>query len=163
MPATGSHAVRGPIAEGRLAFTLIEALVVLVIVSILMAFSYPKVSTMRAQLNVKSARDQIAQYFTIARATAINRARPAQVSITGNRITVTTTDDNGVTVDVVPTAAFDSLFSVTITASASTITYNARGLATGLGATQKFVVASGDNRDSVCVTMLGAMRRGCGP
>jgi Tfp pilus assembly protein FimT len=141
---------------------MIEILAVSAIVGIISAISYPKISSMRESMAVHSARDQVAQYFAVARSAAIHRARNANVVVDGNRMSVTTVDAAGTTVMVAREAKLDSLYGVTLTATTNTITFDPRGMASGLGGMQKFVVTRSSVKDSVCVTRLGALLRNCG-
>lgn len=147
--------------RSRIGFTVIEMVIVMVIIGIMSAYAFPKVSQYEANMNVGAARDRIAEELSLARSSAVQRNRTTAFIVSGNRIWVSAKDSSGAVVTVVPPVQLDSLFGVSLAVTDTMIYYSTRGLAIGLIANQIFRVV-GSTRDSVCISPLGAdLGRAC--
>lgn len=145
----------------RQGFTMIEMLVVMMIMGIVLAFGLPKFNSLRNSGRVGAAKVQLSTALTTARAAAIQNGRPARWSIAGDVVTLAAQDAAGNYQNLRPPFDYHNEYSVTLRSTVSEIVFDGRGMATGLGGTQKLYV-SGTTTDSICVTALGVvMRNGC--
>jgi prepilin-type N-terminal cleavage/methylation domain-containing protein len=137
----------------RSAFTLLELIVVLTLLSILLGLSLPRIASAADRAAVRAATREAAGVFASARAAAIYRREPVAVAI-----------------DTVMGAVFSrmdsvallrrdlrSVFGVRLSASRDSMAYDARGL--GLGAANlMLVIRRGAAAETVFVSRLGRVR-----
>jgi prepilin-type N-terminal cleavage/methylation domain-containing protein len=142
----------------RRGFSIIELMIVFLVFAVVVAIGVPRFNYMRETSNVRSAKAQIASVLATARATAVSRSGSAEVRRSGNSLVVLAGVDT-----VVRPLMLDSLFKVSISLAPTSITYDARGLASPmLDSTVRFVFSRDSHSDSVCVSRVGAvMREGC--
>ena len=164
---------RRPRRAPRRGFSFIELMIVFVIFGLIATIGVPRFDYMRSTTKMRSAKTHITSTLATARATAIRRGRVAEVRRTNNVITVvseTVTGGTTVTETIVQPVRLDSLYGVTVAATAPTLVrYDSRGLAslvTGTGnltsGTGVFAYTRDTYRDSVCITRFGAvMKDGC--
>jgi len=144
----------------RKGFTLIEALIVIVIVGVLLSVTVPRYGVMTSAMGVRSANQTIGAMLAQGRATAIRTDQTVLVVRTGNVISLVGVNGTGST--IISQQDLGSQFNVTVSASRDTVTYDSRGMVTGNSSTLKFVVTNGSTRDSVCLMALGKVTRtGC--
>ena len=140
---------------------MIEMLVVMMIMGIVLAFGLPKFNELRNSGRVGAAKVQLGTGLTTARAAAIQNGRPARWSIAGDVVTVAAQNAAGNYENLRPPFNYHTEYAVTLRATVAEIVFDGRGMATGLGGTQKLYVV-GTTTDSICVTALGVvMRNGC--
>jgi prepilin-type N-terminal cleavage/methylation domain-containing protein len=148
----------------RKGFSLLEMLVVFALIAILTAIALPKFHQYRDGANLRSARDQVHSYVTMARAAAVRRGVPSEFRASGNSIWITVANaTTGVQEPFAPAVPLDELRGATlsVTTNAETIRFDGRGMA-NLGTSGVLRVTRGPRSDSVCVTPLGmVMRGGC--
>jgi prepilin-type N-terminal cleavage/methylation domain-containing protein len=145
-------------------FTAIELLIVIVLIGLLTAMAYPRMSAARTSAGLRAARVQFAASLAIARAAAVRWGRPAQLKRSGNSIQVRVdTSGTGAFVPLAMPVALDSQFNVTLSATVDSIVFGPRGLATNLSSSgAQFALVRGSVQDSVCLTRLGEVApRGC--
>jgi prepilin-type N-terminal cleavage/methylation domain-containing protein len=158
--------------RNRKGVTLIEIMTVVVLVTIVMAVTFPAMKDTRRAASMQSARTQVESYLTVARSVAIRNGVRAFLIREGNTLRIMADSTNGL-VTVVPPIQLDSLSHIVLSTlsgkDADTVIYDNRGLAVNLDGTQKIylTVASGyygeGMRDSICVTRLGlVLDRKCG-
>ena len=149
-------------------FTVIEMLLVFAIVSIVMAFSIPRLGVVRDRANMRSAKEQIAIAMSTARASAIQKGRSARLHVAGDVMEVTVdTNSVGVRMTVIRPFDLNVRYGTAVTvrnAADSVLRFDARGFAgTASGATARYVITKGSMTDSVCVSRFGViMKEGCG-
>jgi prepilin-type N-terminal cleavage/methylation domain-containing protein len=152
----------------RNGFSLIEMLIVVVILGIMTAVVYPRVSQVLAKNDLRSARTTLANKFATARAVAMQRSRSASVNFNGNNVAVTagprTVPVAGSTVDTIGGVQnLNTLYGVTVTAPVASVNYDPRGFAGGPsglgGALVTFVVSRSGKRDSVSLDYLGRVTK----
>jgi prepilin-type N-terminal cleavage/methylation domain-containing protein len=151
----------------RNGFTLIEILIVIVILGILVVAAYPRVGQALVKNDVRSARTTLANTFARARAVAMQRSHSASVDFNGNNIAVTAgprTVPSGLsTVDTIGGVQnLNALYGVTVSLSQSvtSVDYDPRGFAGGLGTTPLTIVVSrSGKRDSVSLDYLGRVTK----
>jgi Tfp pilus assembly protein FimT len=148
--------------QRREGFTTIELAMVLVVMALVMAIALPRFQNIRTRAGVRSARQQVISSVATARAAAIRRGRSARLNVSADTIWVTI-DSSGTWVPLTSKVPLASLFQVQLSSSSSSITFDARGIATGLGGNATFAVTHGSVTDSVCITKVGAVLwGGCG-
>ena len=158
--------------RNRKGVTLIEIMTVMVLVTIIMAITFPAMKDTRRAASMQSARTQVEAYLAVARSVAIRNGVRAFLIREGNTLRIMADSTNGL-VTVVPPMRLDSVSHVLLSTlsgkDADTIVYDNRGLAVNLDGTQKIyiTVASGyygeGLKDSICVTRLGlTLDRKCG-
>jgi prepilin-type N-terminal cleavage/methylation domain-containing protein len=146
-------------------FTAIELLVVLVIIGIITVFGFPRVRTALLKSNVRSAKAAMGTLVVKARAAAVARGCNATMTLTSGStgtVSISVCADTGTGTQIL--GGVDSLaarFSVAMTPSPTTLTFDPRGLATTYAS--MVVVFSAPSvssiRDSVIINQLGQVVR----
>jgi len=152
------------VVAGARGFTLLELLIVIVLMGLVSAMAYPRMSGVRASAGLRAARVQFIGSLATARAAAVRFGRPAQLKRIGNTIQVRAdTGGTGAFVSLSLPLPLDSQFSVTLSATVDSVVFGPRGLATNLSSSgARFALVRGTVRDSVCLTRLGEVApRGC--
>ena len=145
-------------------YTLTEMLIVVSIVGLLTLFSVPKFSGLVERNKLTAAREELSSAIATARAAAIQKGRTATLFLSGNTMWVTVVTTNaGATTTIVPVKNFTSLYNVSVTTTAPSVTFDMRGFANPrLATTGKFVISGASKKDSVCITTAGQiMPRSC--
>ena len=145
-------------------YTLTEMLIVVSIVGLLTLFSVPRFSGLVERNKLSAAREELSAAIATARAAAIQKGRTATLFLSGNQMWVTVvTSNGGATSTVVPVKSFSTLYNVSVTSTAPTVTFDMRGFANPrLATTGKFVISGASKKDSVCITTAGQiMPRNC--
>ena len=145
-------------------YTLTELLIVVVMVGALTLFALPKFSGLVERNKLEAAREELTAAIATARAAAVQKGRTATFMLSGNQMWVTVVNTHGVgTMTVVPAKSLMTLYSVSVAAQDTTVTFDMRGFANPrLAGTSIFRLTKGARRDSVCITSAGQiMPRGC--
>lgn len=149
----------------RAGISTAELIIVVAIMTIVMAIGIPRFTQQTNGTDVRAARDQVAAYLATARAAAIQRGKDARFTLKADTIAVERDQGGGVWVNVRQPRSLGRAYSVTVASNPSgltQITYNSRGTAKALAATQRIVVTKSTKKDSVCVTRFGMIqRKGC--
>ncbi|MGH7665233.1 MAG: type II secretion system protein [Gemmatimonadaceae bacterium] len=147
----------------RSGFTLVEIVAVMVIGFLMAAVSYPRLVPARESAQMGAAKQQVAAALTTARAAAVRRGGPVALSINGNTIRLVGVAINGSLITLDGPFPLDSIHGVALSSSASSITFDSRGVAAGVPvAGVKLVLSNASRRDSICVSRAGmVMTRGC--
>lgn len=145
----------------RAGFTVTELALVLTIAAVCTAIVAPKFQPTVDAAKLRSAKTELASYLSVARASAIRRNAQSQVQISGSSVTATVSVNGTQTTFRRPTD-FSKSFGVTFFGSPPpSVTFDPRGFVTG-GATAKYVLVRGAQKDSVCVTSLGIVAQSAG-
>ncbi|HEX6942877.1 MAG TPA: GspH/FimT family pseudopilin [Gemmatimonadaceae bacterium] len=145
-------------------YTLTEMLIVVSVVGLLTLVAIPRFSGLVERNKLSAAREELAAAIATARAAAVQKGRTATLFLSGNQMWVTVVTSNaGATTTIVPVRSFSSLYNVSVTSTAPTVTFDMRGFANPrLAATGKFVISGASKKDSVCITTAGQiMPRNC--
>ena len=135
-------------------FSLVEALIVVVILGILTLLVVPRFDPVLANRNVKSARQSFTGLYNRARMAAVQNRVTATVTITGNVASAAVTTTWGGTQNVGTAVLFEDDYGVTATASPTTVSIEPSGLVrTGLPFS--LVLARSAVRDTVRITGYG--------
>jgi prepilin-type N-terminal cleavage/methylation domain-containing protein len=149
--------------RNRLGFSLSEMMVVVVISGILLSIALPKTKTLRDKSSVRAAKQQVASYLAIARASAIRRSQPAQFYLVNNKVWATYGSTTRTSVG--GSVQLDVLRGVAVTLSGATandsVIYDSRGIGT-LSASRTYKITKNSSSDSLCVSKLGLIARYCG-
>lgn len=145
--------------------TLIEMLFVMTIIGLLVLMAMPKLRHLKQSADLLSAGSHIARAIETTRQAAIMRSRPAYFRLDNEAIwAVVDTSGKGDTLMLLPKLYLDSAYDVHVTSPtvATSIKYDARGVAIQTERTVFRFQHSGGIEDSVCVTKLGTtVRRVC--
>ena len=135
-------------------FSLVEALIVVVIMGILVLLITPRFDPVLATRNVKAARASFTGLYNRARMAAVQTRVNATVTITGNVASAAVTTTWGGTQNIGTAVLFEDDFGVTATASPTSVTIAPSGLVrTGLPF--QLVLARSSARDTVRITGYG--------
>ena len=133
---------------------------VITIVGVLLAVLVPRYNTVANAMNVRSARQVIAEMLTQARSTAVQTGRTVQVVRASNVVSLYSL--YGATRTTIAQQDLGFQFGVTVSDTKDTVAYDSRGQVAGNNVTLKYVVTNGTTRDSVCLLALGTISRtGC--
>jgi Tfp pilus assembly protein FimT len=138
-------------------------IVVMVIFGVVTGLSMPRLHSVTSSAGLRSARVQTASYLLQARALAVQRGREARFIRTGDQVKVTV-DSSGTQVVYARPHDLKSEHGVSVSVPATindTIRFDPRGFAINAAATQRLVLSRDGMKDSVCVTKLGKVMRGC--
>jgi prepilin-type N-terminal cleavage/methylation domain-containing protein len=137
----------------RPAFTLLELLLVLLVLSILLGLALPRIAAAGNRTAVRAAAADAASLFESARRTAIYHRAPVAIAIDTVAGTLRTHSDSV----VLARRDLWSSFGVRLSASRDSTAYDARGLGVG-AANLSLVVRRGGAADTVFVSRLGRVR-----
>lgn len=145
-------------AGSRHGFTLVEAMLVVVVAGIMAMFGYPKLQQSLIKANVRNARSQAIALYSQARSAALETGRVARLTFGGTAAVVTASPrlvpSPSSTVDTIGAPQnFTQQYGVTVTGSpAAVLTIDPRGL--GSAATTVYFDRAGV-RDSMVVSGFG--------
>lgn len=135
-------------------------MIAVVLMGIIMAIGTPKVNAIRDRAAVRSATQQVGAYVATARAAAIRRGMRANFKTRGDTMWIEIQQPGAPEV-IAPRIPLRETFNVTMTSTADSIVFDARGFAVNLSSTQKFVVSRAAASDSTCVTRMGMVSPKC--
>lgn len=144
----------------RNGFTLVETLIAVVMVSLLMLITFPKVGTALARHNLRGARTSVVNAAARARAAAQEGTRVTWLKFNGTEALVTASprrvsDAFGSTIDTVGTVQdLAEGYGVTIASTADSIRFSPSGFG-GLGATQTITLSHGYYSELITMDGLG--------
>jgi prepilin-type N-terminal cleavage/methylation domain-containing protein len=142
----------------RAGFTALELAVVMTMIGLIMAMTFPHLAGFRERENSRSAQQQVAAYAAMARAAAIQRGRTAAVRFDNDSMWVTV-DTVGATLKLRSAVSLNRTYGVSLAADQAVITFDPRGFSPSTpSAGARLVVSKGALRDSVCVTRLGQIK-----
>lgn len=142
----------------RSGFTLIEALVVIVLIGIVGAFAFPRIGRELERQNVRSARAALTTMHAKARATAIQRGRAVALVCQNNELFILSQHPVTGAVDTVDRRDLMANYGVTLAATRDSLVFDPRGLGMEGGATTMVVSRSG-YADTVRITPVGSIVR----
>ena len=135
-------------------FSLVEALIVVVILGILVLLAAPRFEPIMASRQVSAAKADFTQLYYRARMAAIQSRRQATLQVTGGAAVATISLAGGGTQRVAPVIFFDSLFAVSAVATPTSITIQPTGLVTG-GLPFELVLTRSSVVDTVRISGFG--------
>jgi prepilin-type N-terminal cleavage/methylation domain-containing protein len=145
-------------------FTVIELAMVVTMIGLLVLISFPRLAALNARTDLRSAGQRLASTVTVARGAAIRRGRHAFFNQDGSTIWVTV-DTGGVNPDtVLGKVSLDSTYGVSIVqpTAPTVIDFDPRGIGNNSNIVMsRFYLSKNGYTDSVCVSRLGDVRKGC--
>lgn len=147
--------------------SLAEVLIVVAIFAILFALVFPKIAAARDSASRRAARQELLASFAATRAAALQKGKTATLTLTATTATVTAQSGlAGNVVTLMGPVNFSTSLNSSITAlsgSATTITYNARGLLTPTpSGNLMYRITTGAVQDTVCISPVGViLPKGC--
>lgn len=147
---------------GKRGFTLVEALIVIVVIGIIAGFGVPRLRGALLKSNVRSARSAMVTLVAKARAAAVARGCRSTMSFTSGpsgtvAISVCTVSGTGTEI----LGGVDSLaarYKVAMTASTGSLQFDPRGLTPGSSG-MSVLFTTGKMADTVFINPLGKVVR----
>lgn len=100
----------------RSGFTLFELLTVIVLMGIVLAFAYPRMSSMATSASLRTARGAMITAVNVAKSSAVTSGKCAYLRLTSSSVTVFTTPcEGGTQITVVSNRNFASDYGVAVT------------------------------------------------
>ena len=147
--------------QRRSAFTFVEVLMVMLVIGVLLAIAYPKLTVLRARSNVLSAKQRVAATIATARQSAIARGVPVKFVVTGDTV-LALASPFGATDTVQRAFDLHASYGATLGGDEFEVLFDPRGLATGFNTAKKIVVEYAGKTDTMCVQALGRVQmRNC--
>jgi len=138
-------------------FSLVEAMVVVVIIGVLTLIIVPRIEPLVASRAVASARAGFTTLYSRARVAAVQNRRPATLTVDGNMMSVVISLAGGGSQNIGGAIRFDSTYGVTATASPTSVTIQPTGLIT-TGLPFQLVLVRSNAADTVRITDLGKLQ-----
>ena len=133
-------------------FSLVEAMVVVVIIGVLTLILVPRIEPLVASRAVASARAGFTSLYARARVAAVQNRRQATITVDQNMMSVVVGTQN-----IGGAIRFDSTYKVTATASPTTVVIQPTGLVT-TGLPFQLILVRSNAADTVRITDLGRVQ-----
>lgn len=143
--------------RARPAFSLVEVLVVIVMISLMSLVAAPRFARGNASRQLESARLRFVTALATARQAAIQKGTGATVTVSSNRLTVTAGGQS-----LISPVPLDTLYEVSISPANAAITFSGRGfVSSGIsGVSQRFILSrSRATPDTVTISRTGMIRQ----
>lgn len=138
---------------------MVEVLLVVAILAALFALTAPRFTVVRDQSAARAARLQLGSAFAAARAAAVQKGKPATVTIDGTDVTVTVLSGlEGAQVRVLGPMRFNGTTNALLTSvsGVTEIVYDPRGMVTpALDGILRFALTAGSASDTLCISASG--------
>lgn len=110
-------------------FTILELMIVITLIALVMAVSFPKMGDTLRRQGVRSAHDAIVAMHATARAAAVQRGRETELHFANNRVFILSRNPVSNVLDTVGTVQdLMAAYRTSIEASDSVFTFDARGV-----------------------------------
>lgn len=149
--------------RGRLGFTLIEMVVVIVLIGLVLTMVGPRFTGVIRNLTARSATSQVLADLALTRTQAVRDGRTASLRVLTDSTYRVTIDDNlGAQVRVVKNVTLPGTRrGVALGPVGSRIAFDSRGMRrTGAGTASTLLIQSAGKADTVNVTIVGRVSRG---
>ena len=134
-------------------FSLVEAMVVVVIIGVLTLILVPRIEPLVASRAVASARAGFTSLYARARVAAVQNRRKATITVDQNMMSVSLSGGQNIGGAI----RFDSTYKVTATASPTTIDIQPTGLVT-TGLPFQLILVRSNAADTIRITDLGKLQ-----
>jgi len=144
--------------RSRSGFTLIEALIVVVVLGLIMVIGYPKVGAAMAKTDLRSARTTVINLMATARAASVQTNRRTWIKFEGNKAYVLARprQDGAAGADTVGTVQdLSAQYGVTLATGADSIQFDPRGFGANLGDTSSVTLSRNSHTETVTLDGLG--------
>jgi type IV fimbrial biogenesis protein FimT len=147
--------------RSRSGFTLIEALIVVVVLGLIMVIGYPKVGAAMAKTDLRSARTTVINLMATARAASVQTNRRTWIKFEGNKAYVLARPRQkppvlGNEADTVGTVQdLSAQYGVTLATGADSIQFDPRGFGANLGDTSSVTLSRNGHTETVKLDGLG--------
>lgn len=155
--------------RSRYGFTLVEALIVVVILGLIVLIGFPKVSAAMMKSDLRSARTTVINLVATARAASVQTNRRTWIKFEGNRVSVLArprrTVGGGVGIDPPDTIGtvqnLSAQYGVTVTTGVDpdSIQFDPRGFGVSLGVPPSIVVSRSGHSETVSLDGLGRVTK----
>lgn len=137
--------------RSRYGFTLVEAVIVMVLLALLVLIGFPKMSSAMVRSELRSARTTMINLVATARAAAVQRNQLTSINIAGNTAHVQAG------ADIVGTVHdLSAEYGVTVTVSGgTTIEFDPRGFGAGFGTADTIRLSRGGYTSTITIDGLG--------
>jgi type II secretion system protein H len=143
--------------QRRPGFTFVEILMVMIVMALVFAIAFPKLTVLRARSNVDSTMQRVASTIATARQSAIARGTPVKFGVAGDAVFAV----------AFPYGAADSIqhafdvqatYGTTLGGDEFEVVFDPRGLAAGFQDKKSVIVTYGGRIDTLCVQKLGRVQ-----
>lgn len=151
----------------RSGFTLFELLTVIVLMGIVLALSYPRMSSMATSASVRTARGAMITAVNVAKSSAVTSGKCAYLRLTSSSVTVFTTPcEGGTQITVVSNRNFNADYGVVLTLTkgsgsalqADSLGFDPRGIPLNTTQSSVFTITKNGNTKSVTVGPYGRIQ-----
>lgn len=143
--------------QRRSGFTFVEVLMVMIVMALIFAIAYPKLTVLRARSNVASSMQRVAATVATAKQSAIARGTPVKFGVTGNQV-FAVAFPYGAADSVQRAFDVQAAYGTTLDGDKFEVTFDPRGLAAGFVDDKDIIVNYGGRTDTLCVRMLGRVQ-----
>ena len=138
-------------------FSLVEAMIVVVIIGVLTLIIAPRIEPIMASRSVASARAGFSNLYSRARIAAVQTRRQATITVDQNTAWAVISLATGGTQNVGGAIRFDSTYGVTATASPTSVVIQPTGLVTS-GLPFQLVLVRSNAADTVLIEGYGRIK-----
>jgi prepilin-type N-terminal cleavage/methylation domain-containing protein len=151
----------------RSGFTLFELLTVIVLMGIVLALAYPRMSSMATSASVRTARGAMITAVNVAKSSAVTSGKCGYLKLTASSVTVFTTPCQGGTqITIVSNRNFNSDYGVTVTLqkgsgsvlTADSLGFDPRGIPLNTAVSSVFTIAKNGATKTVTVGNYGRIQ-----
>ncbi|MGH7580894.1 MAG: GspH/FimT family pseudopilin [Gemmatimonadales bacterium] len=153
--------------RSRVGFTLVEAVIVVVLLGLMVLIGFPRISSAMVQSDLRSARTTMVNLVATARTAAVQSNRRTWIKFEGNTAHVLARPrmmpggggavDPADTVGVVQDLAVQ--YKVAVTPGLDSIQFDPRGFGTDLGGSTSIVVSRDGHSSTITIDGLGRVRK----
>jgi prepilin-type N-terminal cleavage/methylation domain-containing protein len=153
---------RGDVRSNR-GFTLVEAVIVIVVIGLLGVLAFPRLSQAMSKSDLRSARTTMVNLVAAARAASVATNRATSLQFDAGKAYVTATPRWTVggagTIDTVgPIKDLAGLYKVAVTPPTVAVQFDPRGFGS-FGAIDSIVLVRGSYREVISIDGLGRIRK----
>jgi prepilin-type N-terminal cleavage/methylation domain-containing protein len=153
---------RGSFVRSRSGFTLVEALIVVVLLGLITLIGFPRISAAMVRSDLRSARTTVINLVATARAAAVQTSRRTWIKFEGNTAYVLArprlTGPGGVGVDPPDTLGtvhdLSTQYGVTVS-GVDSVQFDPRGFGASLGDSSSVVLSRNSHSETVTLDALG--------
>ena len=140
--------------RARSGFTLIEALVCVVVLGLICLIGFPKISAAMVRSDLRSARTTVVNLVATARAASIQTGRRTWVKFDGNNALVLIRDAAGATDTIGAVQNLSAQYAVTVV-GVDSIAFDPRGFGASFGDTTSVTLSRNSHSETVTLDGLG--------